>query len=147
MTDENALKKRIKAQSEIKDVDAVLAAALPAVREGTSSGEWFAIKCPRLDDQVNNRVTNLELNANLAANFGDKGAEGGESPTYAAQALARAILAEIAGGDDRTATLGGDDYEVQFATPKRGGRTQLRLRNPNASAGDGESDDAEATGE
>ncbi len=144
MLDEDTIKDRLKAQSSLDDADAVFAAALPAIREGAASGDWFAIKAPRHDDQIVNRATSATLNTRLAASFGADGDESETAGVDAQAAIARAILAEAASSDDRTVSLGGGEYEFQFATPKRGGRTQLRLRDPNAGASeDGEATDAD----
>lgn len=139
MISEDAIKARLKTLGPLDDAEAVFAAGLPALRDGAQGGEWFAIKAPRQDETINNTVRNGELNTKLTAEFGAEGEETDAAPTVALEAIARAILAEAVTGEDRQVALGEDEYELQFATPKKGGRTQIRLRNPAAGAAeDGE---------
>lgn len=144
MIPEKSIKARVKTLGPVDDVDAVFAAGLPALRTGAEGGEWFAVKAPRKDDGANNTVRNAELDAALTANFGKDGTESDDAPTVALKAIARAVLAEGSAGEDRQVGLGDGEYEFQFATPKKGGVTQIRFRDPSAADAEPEAEAEDA---
>lgn len=133
--DEGAVRKRLETTGlKKKALDALIdgAAEALATQEAGESG-WFGIKAPRADEKAKNPAKGLELTRKVAAMFDDGDGEPEQRQAVALEAVAQAVAGAIAEGEGADElTFAGVTYGVKLMEPKRGGRSVVRFKPPQA---------------